>query len=674
MNFDQSIETQISDLRKALHRHNHLYYVKNTPEISDFDFDMMLKELQRLEAEHPELDDPNSPTKRVGGDITDRFAKVKHRYPMLSLSNTYNMDEIRDWEARIKKFTDNTIAYVCELKYDGVAIGIRYENGAMTRAVTRGDGETGEDVTANVKTIATVPLRLNGTGYPPDFEIRGEIFLPIATFAAMNAERVEAGEEPYMNPRNTASGTLKLQNSATVASRGLDCFLYGLYGENLPGKTHFENMQAAASWGFKVPGTANRQIEICHTIEEIEQFINHWAEARHQLPFEIDGVVIKVNSYADQDELGFTAKSPRWATSYKFKAQQVSTILEKITYQVGRTGAITPVANLQPVLLAGTTVKRASLHNADQIERLDVREGDTVFVEKGGEIIPKIIAVNLALRPEGLPVHAYITECPECSTPLVRNEGEAQHYCPNISTCPPQIKGRIEHFISRKAMNIDGLGTETVEQLFDEGLIKDMADLYDLTLEQLLPLERMAEKSATNLLDGVQASKSIPFERVLFALGIRFVGETVAKKLARHFKNIDALISANFEALIEVDEIGQRIAQSLIDFFSDPKNIEIIERLRAKGLQFAMAEDGATALTSKALQDKSFVVSGVFETVSRDALKALIESNGGKVLGGISGNTDYLVAGENMGPAKRQKAEKLGIPIISESEFLTMIG
>jgi DNA ligase (NAD+) len=674
MNFDQTVETQISDLRKALHRHNHLYYVKNAPEISDFDFDMMLKELQRLEGAHPEFDDPNSPTKRVGGDITEKFAKVKHRYPMLSLSNTYNIDEIRDWEARIKKFTDSTISYVCELKYDGVAIGITYENGALKRAVTRGDGETGEDVTANVKTITTVPLRLNGTGFPPDFEIRGEIFLPIATFTAMNAERVEAGEEPYMNPRNTASGTLKLQNSATVAGRGLDCFLYGLYGEALPGKTHFENMQAAASWGFKVPGTANRQIEICHTIEEIEQFINHWAEARHQLPFEIDGVVIKVNNYADQEALGFTAKSPRWATAYKFKAQQVSTVLEKITYQVGRTGAITPVANLQPVLLAGTTVKRASLHNADQIERLDVREGDTVFVEKGGEIIPKIIAVNMALRPEGLLKHQYITKCPECGTPLVRSEGEAQHYCPNTSTCPPQIKGRIDHFISRKAMNIDGIGTETVEQLFDEGLINDMADLYDLTMEQLLPLERMAEKSAANLLQGVEASKAIPFERVLFALGIRFVGETVAKKLARHFKNIDALISAKFEALIEVDEIGQRIAQSLIDFFADPKNIEIVERLRAKGLQFAMAEDDGEALASNALKDKSFVVSGVFETVSRDALKALIESNGGKVLGGISGNTDYLVAGENMGPAKRQKAEKLGIPIISESEFLMMIG
>ncbi len=668
----KEIASRIQVLRDDLHRHNHLYYVENNPAISDYEFDMILKELQKLEEEYPEFDDPNSPTKRVGGDITSKFAKVKHRYPMLSLSNTYNLDEIREWEARIKRITTEEIEYVCELKYDGVAIGITFTDGQLIRAVTRGDGEQGEDVTNNIKTIATIPLRLMGKDFPYDFEIRGEIFLPLTTFAHMNASRVEAGEEPYMNPRNTASGTLKLQDSAVVAGRGLDCFLYGLYGEELPAEGHFENLQAAKKWGFKVPSVEIRQIEICKSIEQIETFINYWNVNRHQLPFEIDGVVIKVNSYETQEELGFTAKSPRWATSYKFKAQEVKTLLEKITYQVGRTGAITPVANLKPVLLAGTIVKRASLHNADQIDKLDVREGDTVFVEKGGEIIPKITGVDFTLRPPGLKPHQYIDRCPECAEPLIRQPGEAQHYCPNSTACPPQIKGRIQHFISRKAMNIDGLGAETVEQLFDAGLIKDMADLYDLEKSQLLPLERLAEKSVNNMLEGIENSKQVPFERVLFALGIRFVGETVARKLARHFKNLDAIQSATLEELMTVDEIGDRIAQSVVEFFGIEGNRVIVQRLKDRGLQFSMPEPKFQSGMSLLLAGKTFVVSGVF-TISRDELKLLIENNGGKVIGSVSGNTSYLVAGENMGPAKRQKAESAGVPVISESEFFTMI-
>ncbi|MCA1761721.1 MAG: NAD-dependent DNA ligase LigA, partial [Flavobacteriales bacterium] len=634
-------------------------------------FDMMLKELQELESQFPQFQDPNSPTKRVGGDITSKFKKVKHKYPMLSLSNTYNFEEIKDWEQRIKKGTEQDIEYVCELKYDGVAIGITYANGKMERAVTRGDGDTGEDVTANVRTIASVPLELRGDGYPEEFEIRGEIFLPLEVFSKMNARRVENGLEPYMNPRNTASGTLKLQDSAVVASRHLDCFLYGLYGEGLPGKTHFENMEAARQWGFKVPDVKSRQIEIVRSIDGIEQFIEHWAEARHNLPFEIDGVVLKVNSYDAQDELGYTAKSPRWAVSYKFKAEQKSTTLEKITFQVGRTGAITPVANLEPVVIAGTTVKRASLHNADQISELDLREGDTVWVEKGGEIIPKVIGVDFSKRPKDRPEFTYTSQCPECGTELVRNEGEAIHYCPNAYGCPPQIKGRIEHFISRKAMNIDGLGAETVDQLFEAGLINDMADLYILQKDDLLKLERMAEKSANNLLEGVEASKQVPFERVLYAMGIRYVGETVAKKLARHFKSLERIKTATFDELIAVEEIGDRIAQSVMDFFANEVNLKIVSRLNEYGLNFEIAERDLP--NSDRLGGKSFVVSGVFERVSRNELKSLIETNGGKVLSGVSGNADYLVAGDKMGPSKREKAEKLEVPIITEEEFLNMI-
>ncbi|MFN2429679.1 MAG: NAD-dependent DNA ligase LigA [Cryomorphaceae bacterium] len=670
MNSEQA-EKKIAELRRELHKHNHRYYVLSDPEIGDYEFDMMLKELQELESQFPQFQDPNSPTKRVGGDITSKFKKVKHKYPMLSLSNTYNFEEIKDWEQRIKKGTEQDIEYVCELKYDGVAIGITYANGKMERAVTRGDGDTGEDVTANVRTIASVPLELRGDGYPEEFEIRGEIFLPLEVFSKMNARRVENGLEPYMNPRNTASGTLKLQDSAVVASRHLDCFLYGLYGEGLPGKTHFENMEAARQWGFKVPDVKSRQIEIVRSIDGIEQFIEHWAEARHNLPFEIDGVVLKVNSYDAQDELGYTAKSPRWAVSYKFKAEQKSTTLEKITFQVGRTGAITPVANLEPVVIAGTTVKRASLHNADQISELDLREGDTVWVEKGGEIIPKVIGVDFSKRPKDRPEFTYTSQCPECGTELVRNEGEAIHYCPNAYGCPPQIKGRIEHFISRKAMNIDGLGAETVDQLFEAGLINDMADLYILQKDDLLKLERMAEKSANNLLEGVEASKQVPFERVLYAMGIRYVGETVAKKLARHFKSLERIKTATFDELIAVEEIGDRIAQSVMDFFANEVNLKIVSRLNEYGLNFEIAERDLP--NSDRLGGKSFVVSGVFERVSRNELKSLIETNGGKVLSGVSGNADYLVAGDKMGPSKREKAEKLEVPIITEEEFLNMI-
>lgn len=668
MNSDHA-RARIEELSQELRQHNHRYYVLHTSTISDYDFDIKLKELQEWEAKYPDLADPNSPTKRVGGEVTDKFKKVRHRYPMLSLSNTYNFDEIRDWENRIKKNTDDELEYVCELKYDGVAIGITYQDGGMLRAVTRGDGQTGEDVTANVRTISSVPLRVHGTDFPKEFEVRGEIFLPLEVFAEMNAKRVEAGEEAYMNPRNTASGTLKLQDSSVVASRRLDCFLYGVYGENLPAQNHLENLRFAKSLGFKVPEESKNQIVLCKNIEEIESFINYWDKERNKLPFEIDGVVIKVNSYAAQEELGFTAKSPRWAVSYKFKAERVSTVLEKITYQVGRTGAITPVANLQPVLIAGTTVKRASLHNADQIEKLDVRQGDTVYVEKGGEIIPKIISVDFTKRPAHLRAHEYITQCPECATDLVRSEGEAQHYCPNFSGCPPQIKGRIEHFISRKAMNIDGLGTETVGELYDAGLIENSADLYDLTEEAVIELDRMAEKSAKNLVQGVEASKAIPFERVLFALGIRFVGETVAKNLAKEFKTIGALAEADKETLIAVNEIGDRIAESVVEFFADDAQLTIINRLKQKGLQFRIEE---AENDSDSLLGKSFVVSGVF-TIDRKELKALIERNGGKVVSGVSAKTDFLVAGESMGPSKRAKAEKLKVPVISETDFLKMI-
>ena len=660
-------EEKIKQLREELHRHNNLYYLQDKPELSDYEFDMKLKELQDLEEKHPEFEDSNSPTLRVGGAVTKNFKTVVHDYRMYSLSNSYSKEELEDWEKRIEKAIGGKVQYVCELKYDGASISLTYENGKLARAVTRGDGFQGDNVTNNIKTIPAVPLKLKGD-FPEKFHIRGEIVLPYEGFAKMNAERVEAGEEPYANPRNTASGSLKLQDSAEVAKRPLDCLLYSLVAERLPVKSQFEGLEKAREWGFKVPLEA----ELKNSIAEVQDYVNYWDQHRHDLPYETDGVVVKVNSFDQQDELGYTAKSPRWAMAYKFKAEQESTRLNKITYQVGRTGAITPVANLEPVQLAGTVVKRASLHNADQIEKLDVRESDIVFVEKGGEIIPKIVGVDFTQRDPETPKTEYAKTCPECDTELVRKEGEAQHYCPNYTGCPPQIIGRIQHFISRKAMDIEGLGGETVALLVNADLIETYADLYTLKKEDILPLERMAEKSAENLINGVEKSKEIPFERVLFALGIRFVGETVAKKLAKYYKNIDALAAASVEELVLIDEIGERIAESLTDFFASEENRELVQRLKDYGLQMEMAAEELEN-QSDTLEAKTFVISGVFEKVSRNELKKMIEDNGGKVSGSISGKTDFLVAGDNMGPSKLTKAEKLGTKIISEDEFLAMI-
>ncbi|MEQ5792762.1 NAD-dependent DNA ligase LigA [Muricauda sp. NFXS6] len=660
-----NIQDKITSLREELREHNYKYYVLDEPSISDYEFDMKLKELQKLETEHPEFKDPTSPTLRVGGMVTKNFETVPHEHRMYSLDNSYSKEDLEDWEKRIQRILgDAEVEFTCELKYDGASISLTYENGQLVKAVTRGDGFQGDDVTNNIKTIKSVPLQLKGD-YPPKFDIRGEIILTLEGFAKMNAERVEAGEDPYMNPRNTASGSLKLQDSALVAQRPLECLLYSIAGENLGATSQFEVLEKARSWGFKVPTVA----KLCKSTTEVMQFADYWEVNRHNLPYETDGVVVKINSIQHQEELGYTAKSPRWAMAYKFKAEQATTILNKITYQVGRTGAITPVANLEPVLLAGTTVKRASLHNADQIAKLDVREGDTVFVEKGGEIIPKIVKVDFTKRAIDSKPTEYITHCPECGTELVRKEGEAQHFCPNDIGCPPQITGRIQHFISRKAMDIEGLGSETVELLFNEGLIDDYADLYTLTKEQILPLERMADKSAENLVHGVQTSKEIPFERVLFALGIRYVGETVAKKLAKAFKNIDALMAASPEQLVAVDEIGERIAESVVNFFSEPVNMDIIDRLKSYGLQFSLSEEQLENQT-ELLKGQTFVVSGVFETISRNDLKKMIEDNGGKVASSVSSKTSFLVAGDKMGPSKRTKAESLGIPIISEQEFL----
>ena len=662
------IKDKIKALRVELREHNYNYYILDNPTITDYEFDMKLEELQKLEAEHPEFYDATSPTLRVGGAITKNFETVAHEYRMYSLDNSYNREDLQDWEKRIQRILgDVQVAYTCELKYDGASISLTYEEGKLVRAVTRGDGFQGDNVTANVKTIKSVPLQLKGD-YPPRFDIRGEIILTLEGFAKMNRERMANGEEPYMNPRNTASGSLKLQDSALVAQRPLDCLLYSIVGPNLNLGTQFEMLEKARSWGFKVPKVAT----LCRSTDEVLRFVEHWDGNRHDLPYETDGVVVKVNSLRHQDELGHTAKAPRWAMAYKFKAEQAATVLDAITYQVGRTGAITPVANLQPVLLAGTTVKRASLHNADQIAKLDIRERDTVFVEKGGEIIPKIIAVDFTKRPLDSQPTEYITHCPECQTELIRKEGEAQHFCPNDTGCPPQITGRIQHFISRKAMDIEGLGGETVELLFKEGLIDNYADLYALTKEQIMPLERMAEKSAENLINGVEASKAIPFERVLFALGIRYVGETVAKKLAKAYRSIDALIAAGADELVAVDEIGERIAESVVQFFSNTENLTIVDRLKSHGLQFSLSEEQLQG-QSEILKGKSFVVSGVFETLERNALKKLIEDNGGKVSSSISSKTTFLVAGDKMGPSKRTKAENLGVPIISEQEFLAMV-
>jgi DNA ligase (NAD+) len=661
------MKEKIQQLRDELNQHNYNYYVLDTPTISDYEFDQKLKELQALEQEHPEFYDENSPTVRVGGSITKNFPTIVHEYRMYSLDNSYSKEDIEEWEQRIiKTLGTDDISFTCELKYDGASIDLLYEDGKLKQATTRGDGIQGDDITANVRTIGSVPLQLRGD-YPQRFYIRGEIVMPKKAFERLNQERVAAGEDPFMNPRNTASGSLKLQDTAEVAKRGLDCLLYFLVGDTGIA-TQFESLEKAREWGFKVPNYSR----LCHSTQEVMDFINEWDTKRHTLPYETDGVVIKVNNVAQQQELGYTSKSPRWAMAYKYKAEQVDTQLESISYQVGRTGAITPVANLKPVLLAGTIVKRASLHNADQIEKLDIHIGDWVYVEKGGEIIPKIVGVNLDKRePDAVPV-SYITHCPECDTELVRNEGEAQHYCPNTYHCPPQITGKIQHFISRKAMDIEGLGEETVELLFRSGVIENYADLYEITVEKLLPLERMAKKSAENIVKGIEKSKEVPFERVLFALGIRYVGETVAKKLARHYKNITALENTTVEQLVEVDEIGNQIATSVVNFFQEEYNKELINRLKEYGLQFELSAE-ATAGQTDTLKGKTFVVSGVFSLYSRDELKALIEQHGGKVGSSISSKTDYVIAGDKMGPSKREKAESLGVKIIDEVAFQSLI-
>ncbi|WP_462353218.1 NAD-dependent DNA ligase LigA [Alistipes timonensis] len=658
------VRERIEELRRQLELHNFKYYVENAPEISDFEFDAMMRELQELERAHPEFADPNSPSVRVGSDLTAEFQTVKHRYAMLSLGNTYSLDELHEFIARIERETGPT-DYVCELKFDGTAISLTYEHGRLLRAVTRGDGVQGDDVTANVRTVRTVPLRLRGTGWPDYFEIRGEILMPYASFDRLNAEREANGEQLFANPRNAAAGTLKQQSSAVVARRGLDCTLYQLAGDDLPFTTHWESLEKAREWGFKVSDAAR----ICRSAAEIDAFIKHWDTARRELPFPTDGVVIKVDDFAVRRQLGFTAKAPKWAVAYKFKAEQAMTRLDSVSFQVGRTGAVTPVANLEPVLLAGTTVRRATLHNAEQMALLDIRPGDMVYVEKGGEIIPKIIGVDLSQRPVDSRPFEYITVCPECGTPLVRYEGEAKHYCPNQGGCRPQIIGRIIHFIRRKALDIEGLGEETVELLYENGLVRNVADLYDLRAEQLAPLPRLGEKSADNIIRSIERSKQVPFQRVLFGLGIRFVGETTAKYLAEHFRSLDAVMKATREELVEADEVGGRIADAIIEYFAEDENLQIIRRLRDAGVQF---EAEARQLASENLAGRTFVVSGKFSR-SRDEMKELIELHGGKNLAAVSGNVDYIVAGENMGPAKLKKAEKLGVKIISEEEFFAMI-
>ena len=656
------------ELRKELHQHNYLYYIKDAPVISDQEFDLRLKALQELEKAHPEYFDANSPTQRVGGAITKEFPTVKHNNRMYSLDNAYSWEELEQWEERLQRLSGKEdIEYTCELKYDGASINLTYQNGSLLRAVTRGDGQEGDEVTANLKTIASLPLKLQGE-FPPLFEIRGEVIMTRDGFEALNKARVAAGEEPYMNPRNTASGSLKLQDSAQVAKRPLDCLLYHVIIPNVDTGTHFGQLHQAREWGFQVP-RAGKQ---CKNLEEVRAFIEEWDQKRQDLPYETDGVVVKVNDLSLQRELGYTSKAPRWAVAYKFQTEQALTQLKGIQYQVGRTGAITPVAQLEPVLLAGTTVKRASLHNADQIAKLDIRIGDWVYVEKGGEIIPKIIGVDFSKRPADSSETHYATCCPECGTALVRKEGEAQHYCPNESGCPPQITGKIQHFISRKAMDIEGIGAETVEQLFQAGLIRDYTDLYTLRVEDLLPLERMAQKSAENLVNGVEASKKQPFEKVLFALGIRFVGETVARKLARHFKSIQALSQASLDDLIGVDEIGQRIAASVVEFLGDPINQKRIQKLEEFGLQWQLKQETESASAS-VLAGMKFVVSGVFARHSRDEIKKMIEENSGTVASSISSKTNFVLAGEQMGPSKKAKAEKLGVPLLSEDAFYEMI-
>ncbi len=678
----QTAKEQIDYLRKQIELHNEAYYKNSAPTISDFDFDMLLEELIRLENDFPEYFDLNSPSQRIGGAITKEFQQVIHKYPMLSLGNTYSFEELTAFDERVKKAIGNDFEYVCELKFDGLSVGLTYIHGKLFHAVTRGDGLLGDDVTMNARTIKSIPLVLKGSSYPDEFEIRGEIVLPHSSFERINQEREEIGELPFANPRNAASGTMKMQDSTIVAKRRLDCYLYHLLGEKLPFSTHFESLKAAKDWGFQISDFKAK----CKSINEVFEFINDIGERRDSLGFDIDGIVVKVNSFQQQEQLGFTAKSPRWAIAYKFKAERVCTKLLSISFQVGRTGAITPVANLEPVALAGTTVKRASLHNADQIGRLDIREGDMVFVEKGGEIIPKIVDVDTSFRSLFSEPLQYITHCPECNTLLIRKDGEAIHYCPNENGCPPQIKGKLEHFISRKAMNIDSLGEGKIELLFDKGLVKDISDIYELKYESLLGLEkvfvdtesgktrtvRFQEKTVENILNGINESRKVPFEKVLFALGVRFVGETVAKKLAFHFKNIDALSCADYDLLIECEEIGEVIANSVIDYFNNSQNIEMLLKLRKANLQFSVVEDH-NLIKSNKLKEFSFVVSGVFSHFSRDQIKQLIVENSGKVVSAVSSKTNFLLAGENMGPEKRSKAEKLKVSIISEEDFLKMI-
>jgi DNA ligase (NAD+) len=669
MNKEQ-IKKRIEQLSREIEEHNYRYYQESNPTISDFEFDKLLEELIKLENENPEFLLADSPSQRVGGTVTKEFITVKHRFPFLSLGNTYSEEELADFDERVRKGLGvDEVEYACELKYDGLAIGLKYENGKLVQAVTRGDGIQGDDVTTNAKTIGSIPLRLKKGNHPEDFEIRGEVILPRSVFNKINKEKEDIGEAPLANPRNAASGTMKMQDSAVVSSRKLDAYMYMLLGDSITTKTHFESIEAARHWGFKIPEYTKKVLGL----EGVRKYIEKWANERDKLDFDIDGVVIKVNSYDQQKTLGFTAKSPRWAIAYKFKAERVATKLLDITYQVGRTGAITPVANLQPVLLAGTVVKNASLHNADIIEKLDVRIGDMVYVEKGGEIIPKIVGVELSKRPKDAEPVKYITHCPECKTKLERGEDEAKHYCPNESGCPPQIKGKIEHFVSRRAMNIDSLGGETIAQLFDAGLIHNIGDLYDLHEKKakLLSLDRMAEKSVNNLLEGIEESKKVPFERVLFAIGIRHVGETTAKKIANSFRNLDALMNATPEQLLEVPEVGEILAESVAGFFRDEKNIELIKKLKSAGLCFELSEE-QLANRSEKLKDFTFVVSGVF-SISRDEIKSLIEQNGGKNTGSVSAKTSYLVAGDNMGPEKRKKAEKLGVKIISEEDLMNLI-
>ena len=660
--------SKIQELRKELERHNYNYYVLSAPTISDYEFDQKMRELQELEQAYPAYDDPDSPTHRVGSDLSKEFAKVTHKYPMLSLGNTYSQGEVSDFYEQVSRSLNEPFEIVAELKYDGTSISLTYEEGRLVRAVTRGDGVQGDDVTANVKTIRSIPLRLQGNDYPARFEIRGEVLLPWAEFDRLNKEREEQEEPLFANPRNAASGTLKQQNPAIVAARKLDAYLYYLLGEDLPADTHFANMEAARSWGFKIP----RVMKLCHSLQDVFDYIAYWDTERKNLPVATDGIVLKVNSLRQQRNLGFTAKSPRWAIAYKFQAERAETRLNAVTFQVGRTGAITPVANLEPVLLAGTIVKRASLHNADIIDGLDLHIGDRVYVEKGGEIIPKIVGVNTDARDEQLGEKVrFIQVCPECGTPLLRPEGEATHYCPNDTGCPPQIKGRIEHFVTRKAMNIN-IGPETIDDLYEKGLVKDCADLYTLNTNDLLRLERWAEKSVQNLLESLAISKQVPFERVLYALGIRYVGETVAKRLAFAFHSMEELKKASMEELVAIDEIGGRIAQSVRDFFENPRNQALVVRLKEQGLRMELSEEHL-AIRSEKLKGLTFVISGTFAKHSRDEYKAMIEQHGGKNSGSVSGKTSYILAGENMGPAKLEKAAKLNVKILHEDEFLLML-